>query len=1650
MTKNKKTLLIVGIVLLALLLAALLALLFFGSGSRREQTPAGDMTYTVLVKNSTDTPLEGIGVYVYEDETQTELVWFDKTNAEGKMSFTAPVRDSYIAVLGNVPTGYKAEQSYPITGELTEIILSAGVMSEEDMQQLTYKLGDLMMDFTIIDTDGNEHVLSELLKTKKAVVLNFWYLECVPCQNEFPFMQEAYEKYKDDLEILAMNPVNADEEAIAAFKKELGLTFPMAKVDALWEQVMKLTAYPTTVVIDRFGNIVLIHKGSIDSASTFEQLFAYFTADDYEPKAIENIEDIVTEEAGSKDNPFVPGSTEFDITLEPDEVYYFNLYKITENMFLTVKGEDFILTYKGKEYKPTNGSLTITVSAEGPSTPVELQIKNTGKKEQTYHFSLALPKGTMGNPYILKLGEFDMNTSAGNEKGTFGRYTAEKSGTLTVRCLRSSVGKYGFHLYNLRSYAMRNADEDGKTDEDGYLYVSVNVKKGDAVEFSVAVARDENNYIPSGSFRFELILEEGDGEDEKREPLPTQPYTITVTDDGGQPVPNVQVNIKGEFTYVPPVEEDAEGTEPTEPTEPADPTEPTEPDPYYDVKVDKNLVTDETGVATAELVPGPYMATLGVPAGYKLAQTEYELTETVTKLDVQMKKLQYLDYTVQVLDPSGNPVSDVVVLISSESSSVYGNTNAEGIYTENQLEGDYTVSLYGGVPEGYASPAESFTFPENATKLVIQLIYKPGTVNNPKQINGEFPIFTSLLNTYQAEFYNISGGNGMTIRILDENALLYMFGQEYKPEDGMITAQIPEDAAEPVLIAIMNGGDTPASFRINVGYPWGTEKNPVVLDKPYTYITTRGLTGGEEVWYSLAGVAGEALIISDPDAVIEYNGNTYTATNGAVTVELAENDDPALVAFRNGGSQMEKYSVRVGYPWGTEKNPVKVENMTTITTRNLSAGEGVWYSMSGVAAMELTVADENARVIYNGNTYTAVDGVVTVQLEKDADPALVCFTNGATAAQEISVRLKYPLGSKQNPIILDGVFATFDTVQIGAGETVYYKVKDVGGATASVTGEDVQLVWGDSAQQSITFPNGETALTGILGISNNGAEAKSVTVNVAFDTLGTRQNPQPYTGEMTLTLDAGDTVGYYYAYTADKSGTLTVTLSSKRGHAANTLAAGIDVTLIREGTTATPRMTDSATEDTGSKAVSIQVAEGDLVRIHVTAPNSEKSWKIAFTAAVTAGDPPVDDVDNDAYVDPGASYVEADDPNSAEETTEYVEPPEVIEEGGEDNQFLTYTVTVTDFTGKTMGNVIVQLWSGDKLIDGGMTNANGIFYTLQKPGDYMVKLSFSSSGCYYEDSTALLSPSVTSLTIPVTMTLPTEGGRHWDTFNYEKVSLGGTYVSMQSNVVNYYGFYPEEQGTYRFQISDPSAKISYWGNAAPNDLTGNTIDYVGNAFTLSFGESMIGGTHFIGVTGVEDGILVITRLGDAQFNINELPWIPYVPAVAPAPVTGLPTGKTPTKVNLTAATSTYQLVYNDTDKCYHLGSVNGPVMYVQLAANKDGIAPAYVDINAMVGGVNESMATAFRWADYDDKGNYIKEDYTTVMIEMCGYAEANEYGVYPLTKDVVYMIQKCGIYMGWWDSTDSKGNLLFKLEDGTLDPSINLEIGWMFACCYFE
>lgn len=271
---------------------AVILLLCLGlfAGCQNEST--AKTTYTIKVMSEGEKSLSDIKVYIYKDSKQENLVWAAETDEEGNVSFEAEQLDTYVAVLQEVPDGYQAEDVYQIKDEQTEIKLEGSLVNDGDLTDITYELGDTIRDFELTAVDGNVYKLSELLKEKKAVVLNFWYINCAPCKMEFPYLQEAYTQYNDDIEVIAINPVDGTNDSITTFAQDNGLTFPMAVGEAEWETCMALTAYPTTVVIDRYGSIGMIHKGMVTETEAFTKVFEYFTSDDYEQTTIKDIEDI--------------------------------------------------------------------------------------------------------------------------------------------------------------------------------------------------------------------------------------------------------------------------------------------------------------------------------------------------------------------------------------------------------------------------------------------------------------------------------------------------------------------------------------------------------------------------------------------------------------------------------------------------------------------------------------------------------------------------------------------------------------------------------------------------------------------------------------------------------------------------------------------------------------------------------------------------------------------------------------------------------------------------------------------------------------------------------------------------------------------------------------------------------------------------------------------------------------------------------------------------------------------------------------------------------------------------------------------------------------------------------------------------------------
>ncbi len=268
---------------------------------------SGTGTYVVSVASIGGLPLSGVYVYVYADSTLADLKGYSETGNDGKATFELPVSSDYAVVISGVPKGYKVEEYYQFSGNTAVITLHSSVVADESMAGAKLSVGNIMYDFSVTTPDGETVTLSEVLKDKKVVVLNFWYNGCSACELEFPYMQEAYDMYEGDVEIIAVDPL-FDSASTKGYQESRGLTFTMASVSSNWTTAFNVNggdidAYPTTVIIDRYGTICMIEEGALVSLRYWTSIFEHFTANDYKQKIIGSADDLLTQVAPTYEMP---------------------------------------------------------------------------------------------------------------------------------------------------------------------------------------------------------------------------------------------------------------------------------------------------------------------------------------------------------------------------------------------------------------------------------------------------------------------------------------------------------------------------------------------------------------------------------------------------------------------------------------------------------------------------------------------------------------------------------------------------------------------------------------------------------------------------------------------------------------------------------------------------------------------------------------------------------------------------------------------------------------------------------------------------------------------------------------------------------------------------------------------------------------------------------------------------------------------------------------------------------------------------------------------------------------------------------------------------------------------------------------------------
>ncbi|RZK71909.1 MAG: TlpA family protein disulfide reductase [Pedobacter sp.] len=128
------------------------------------------------------------------------------------------------------------------------------------------------MDVAFKDVNGAVVQLSDL--KGKVVFINFWATWCPPCIAEMPSIDRLHKKYKkgEDVVFLLVD-VDRNFRSSVEFMKQQKLDLPLYIAETAIPVAYFSGSMPTTVILDKAGNIVFQHIGAADYDNTKVESF---------------------------------------------------------------------------------------------------------------------------------------------------------------------------------------------------------------------------------------------------------------------------------------------------------------------------------------------------------------------------------------------------------------------------------------------------------------------------------------------------------------------------------------------------------------------------------------------------------------------------------------------------------------------------------------------------------------------------------------------------------------------------------------------------------------------------------------------------------------------------------------------------------------------------------------------------------------------------------------------------------------------------------------------------------------------------------------------------------------------------------------------------------------------------------------------------------------------------------------------------------------------------------------------------------------------------------------------------------------------------------------------------------------------------------
>lgn len=369
-----------------------------------------------------------------------------------------------------------------------------------------------------------------------------------------------------------------------------------------------------------------------------------------------------------------------------------------------------------------------------------------------------------------------------------------------------------------------------------------------------------------------------------------------------------------------------------------------------------------------------------------------------------------------------------------------------------------------------------------------------------------------------------------------------------------------------------------------------------------------------------------------------------------------------------------------------------------------------------------------------------------------------------------------------------------------------------------------------------------------------------------------------------------------------------------------------------------------------------------------------------------------------------------------------------------------YVVNVVDALGNPYTGTALVRFMQDGQQKAMQQAKEGVVAKTLPRGEYTLQLELPD--CEQEfiyDTEAKLTATETTAQLAVTYKL---GEQTAELYTSEEpvhfVPEGCTVVPVVGGQRTYFLFNQERVGKFSFTTVG-GGSVGYYG--APHMVQDNSpVEIVDNTFTIDIKAGQVGGQALvIGIDSETDAevTLCITYVGEPDWGVEDEPGQMYKPTMTLEAYT-LPAGVTLKNFDLTA--ESYTLVKDD-QGFYHLDSADGPMVYTYLTVKSQ-----YLDPLKIVSEKSKIGKIFWKEAGVYTKESFEKQEvYNECVNAYCEVADETA-GVYPLTDDLMYILQQHGEYYGWWN-TESH-SYLFKDANGLNDTTVNPDVAWLFACCY--